>query len=247
MNEQFQNNITLPHDIVKLSSGGIFYKNNKKSVKVGYLSASDENLMLAVGSIKDSFVLRLIREKLYEIDIKPEELLQGDIQSILLFLRNTSFGPEYTTTVIDPMTNKPFEVTVLLDEVNFIKPKVKINEDLTFSTILPKSNKSIKLRPLTYGEIEEINIAADRYPDGMIAPVNTWKLNKMVVELDGNNDLSYVSETISKLPIADAKYIRKFMLENEPGLDLTKEVTAPSGVKVQVKPNFGVDFFRPFF
>jgi hypothetical protein len=39
-------NFNLPHDVVKLPSGGKFYKNNKKSVKVGYLTASDENMLI---------------------------------------------------------------------------------------------------------------------------------------------------------------------------------------------------------
>jgi hypothetical protein len=40
-------NFTLPHDVVQLPSGGIFYKNEKKSVKVGYLTANDENILKA--------------------------------------------------------------------------------------------------------------------------------------------------------------------------------------------------------
>jgi hypothetical protein len=34
-----QQNFTLPHDVVLLPSEGIFYKNKKKSIKGGYLTA----------------------------------------------------------------------------------------------------------------------------------------------------------------------------------------------------------------
>jgi len=34
-----QQNFSLPHDVVKLPSGGLFYKSKKKSIKVGYLTA----------------------------------------------------------------------------------------------------------------------------------------------------------------------------------------------------------------
>jgi len=37
------------------------------------------------------------------------------------------------------------------------------------------------------------------------------------------------------------------MEENEPKLDLTRTVIAPSGEKLTVTVGFGVDFFRPFF
>ena len=43
-----QENFTLPHDVVQLPSQGIFYKNKKKSIKVGYLTASDENILMVL-------------------------------------------------------------------------------------------------------------------------------------------------------------------------------------------------------
>lgn len=36
----------LPHDVVTLPTGGIFYKSKKKSIKVGYLTANDENILI---------------------------------------------------------------------------------------------------------------------------------------------------------------------------------------------------------
>jgi len=35
--------------------------------------------------------------------------------------------------------------------------------------------------------------------------------------------------------------------ENKPGLDLTQNVTTPSGDTIQVQIGFGVEFFRPFY
>ena len=43
-----QMNFTLPHDVVTLPSGGVFYKTKKKSVKIGYLTAADENTLANV-------------------------------------------------------------------------------------------------------------------------------------------------------------------------------------------------------
>jgi hypothetical protein len=45
----------------------------------------------------------------------------------------------------------------------------------------------------------------------------------------------------------DSKYIRKFLKDNEPSLDLKRSVIAPSGELVSFEIAFGVDFFRPFF
>jgi hypothetical protein len=243
-----QQNFSLPHDVVKLPTGGVFYKNKKKSVKVGYLTAADENILMAGDSIgKDGLVITLLRNKLYEPDLRPDELLQGDLEAILIFLRNSAFGPEYNITLTDPDTNKKFETTILLDELYIKETKEKPNDEGYFIVQLPKSNSTVKLKPLSFGELSELDKMADQYPVGRIAPKQTWKLNKMVVEIDGNSDVAHITQTIDSLPISDAKFIRNFVEENEPRLDLVRKVNAPSGKEVYANIAFGVEFFRPFF
>jgi hypothetical protein len=148
-----QENFTLPHDVVPLPSKGIFYKNKKKALKVGYLTASDENILM--GSNSD-ITINLLRSKIYEPDMRVEDLIEGDVESILIFLRNTAFGPEIDLNLNDPNTNKPFQTTVLLNELPIIEGQ-QPNDDGTFTIKLPKSQSTIKIKPLNYGEIMEIS------------------------------------------------------------------------------------------
>ena len=238
-----QENFTLPHDVVQLPSQGIFYKNKKKSIKVGYLTASDENILM--GGAND-LTMTLLRAKIYEPDIKVEELLEGDVEAILIFLRNTGFGPEITLNVTDPVTKKPFKSNVLLDQLNIINGQ-QPNEDGSFTTLLPKSQSTIKLKPLSYGEIIEIGKLAETYPQGRVVPKVTWRMQKEIIEVDGSTDKSLIAKFVESMPISDSKFIRKFMNENEPRLDMTKTIIAPSGEKLTVNVGFGVDFFLPFF
>ena len=92
----------------------------------------------------------------------------------------------------------------------------------------------------------EIDQLIESYPSERTAPVVTTRLNKHIVEIDGDQDRNKISTFIEKMPIGDSKFIRRFMLDNEPRLDLKKEVTAPSGEKVMIDITFGVEFFRPF-
>jgi hypothetical protein len=228
--EYGQSNFSLPHDVVPLPSQGFFYKNKKKSLKVGYLTANDENILMAAGN---DMTQTLLRSKIYE----PE---------ILIFLRNTAFGPEMELNLVDTVTRKPFKTTVLLDELDIIKGQ-QPSEDGTFTTILPKSQSTVKLKPMSYGEILEIQRMSSTYPEGRTAPKVTWRLNKQIVEVNGITDRGEIAKFIDQMPIADSKFIRKFLDDNEPKLDLKKTVTTPSGEKLTVNVGFGVDFFRPFF
>lgn len=241
-------NFNLPHDVVQLPSGGIFYKNKKKSIKVGYLTATDENILAGASqNSNQSIILTLLRNKIYEHDIKPEELLESDVEAILIFLRNTSFGPEYNVSIKDKITGKNFEVTILLDELNIKKTNVMPDENGLLTTILPRSGNTVKVKPLNYSEILELDKMVEQYPVGRIAPVITWRLNKMIQEIDGITDREKISTFVDSLPIMDSKHIRNFVKNNQPSLDLEKTVITPSGEKVSIKITLGVEFFRPFF
>lgn len=241
--EYGQMNFTLPHDVVPLPSGGLFYKNKKSTIKVGYLTASDENILMGR---TDDLTMQLLRSKIYEPGVRPEELLEGDIEAILIFLRNTAFGPEMEMSFRDPQTNKEFLTKVMLDELNIIKGQ-QPNEEGMFSTTLPVSGSEVKLKPLTYGESQDLKKALDSYPPGRVAPRVTMRLAKEVQSINGNTDKGEIMKFIEQMPIADSKHIRKFMYDNEPRLDMKRQIMTPSGESLTVNVGFGVEFFRPFF
>ena len=83
-----QMDFNLPHDIVKLPSGGESYKPKKESLKVGYLTASDENLILSQNTAKEGLIYNLLKNKIYEPGFDISQLIDSDVKAILLFLRN---------------------------------------------------------------------------------------------------------------------------------------------------------------
>ena len=150
--EYGQMSFNLPHDVVKLPSKGIFYTPKKESVKVGYLTASDENLLMSQNSSKDGIVNTLLKNKIYEPGFNIEQLITVDVQAILLFLRNTAFGPEYNFSVIDPRTDKYFDVTLILDEVSYLPINHTPDSEGLFTYTLPKSQKIVKFKLINIGE-----------------------------------------------------------------------------------------------
>jgi len=241
-----QQDFNLPHDVVKLPSQGLFYKDDKKSVKVGYLTAQDENYI--INSAKNgNFINVIVKNKVYEPNFNVNELLEGDIEAILLFLRNTSFGSDYTYKLLDPVTNKTFETTIRLDEVDFKKLNHQPNKDGHFEFNLPKSNYNVVCKLLNYGEISELLEIENKYPEGIIPPTVTNRLQKQIISIDGEKNPETLSKIIMSLPIMDSKFLRNTLRECEPKLDLERTVIAPSGEKVTFNVTFGVEFFRPFF
>ena len=135
----------------------------------------------------------------------------------------------------------------MLDELNIKQTNVKPDENGLFTTTLPKCGKTVKLRPTTFFDTVELDRMVNQYPAGRQAPRVTWKLNQHIVEFDGDTDKGKIASYVETLPISDSKYIRQFLRDNEPSLDLNRQVIAPSGELVSFEITFGVDFFRPFF
>jgi hypothetical protein len=242
-----QQQFNLPHDVVKLPSRGVYYTPKKEALKVGYLTASDENILMSPNNTKDGVVKTLLRSKIYEPGFDINQMINVDVQAILIFLRNTAFGSQYEFTVRDPKTNSTFDATILLDEINYLQPKHNSNEEGLFDFELPKSKNKVKLKLLSLGDESEIDSLIEQYPKGMTAPTITKRLEKHIVELDGNRDKGVIATFINQMPISDSKDIRKFISECEPKMDLDRKVIAPSGEEVTIGVTFGVEFFRPFF
>jgi hypothetical protein len=238
-------NMDLPHDVVRLPSQGIFYKSKKKSLKVGYLTAQDENILLSTGN--PNLVMTLLKNKIYEPDFNINELIDGDAEAILIFLRNTAFGSDYIFKLKDPKTGSDFETTIQLDELNILQPKIKPNEQGLFEMNLPRTGVNVVCKLLNVGDTNELTRLHESYPEGVTVPVITKRLEKHVVSIDGDTNRETISTFINTLPIMDSKFIRNTMSDCEPKLDLNRTVSAPSGEKVNVRITFGAEFFRPFF
>lgn len=238
---------TIAYDVVELPSHGIAYQNNKKSLKVAYLTAADENILTSPNLIQSEKVVdELLKRKILDKDFDIEELLEEDKQAILIFLRNTAFGTEYKLNIKDPQTNKSFEAIVDLSVLKTKDFKLVADSNNEYEFFLPITKKKITFKYLTNKQEKELDLIKNSSKDA-IAPISTKRLEMMIKSIDGTRDQMAIYQFIQNLPIKDSQEFKKFAAENKPGLDLIVEVIAPSGEKVPVMVDFGVEFFRPFY
>jgi hypothetical protein len=246
--EELRIDPTIAYDVVELPSRGIHYPNNKKSVRVSYLTASDENILAAPNLVQtNSIVTELLKRKILDKDIKVEDLVDEDIHAILIFLRNTAFGSEYNVTLIDDKTGKEFKVTFDLSTLKVKDFNLKSDDNGEYGYFMEKSNIPITFKFLTKKQELEIDEIQKSWNGVGVAPVMTKKLEFMIKSVNGNKDLMNIKNFIDRLPIKDAQDFRKFVFDNKPGLDLTQTTITPSGEEIQFTIGFGVEFFRPFW
>lgn len=93
---------SLQYDVIQLPSNGQCYKSKVDRVPVAYLTAYDENIITSPNLYKDGLVIDfLLKNKVVNSDINVDDLVSGDADAIILFLRATSYGPDFPIVVKD--------------------------------------------------------------------------------------------------------------------------------------------------
>jgi hypothetical protein len=246
--EELRIDPTIAYDVVELPSRGIHYTNKRKSVRVAYLTAADENILSSPSFLNTNTVIpELLKRKILDRDFLVDEIVEEDRQAILIFLRNTAFGSEYTLTTYDPKTDKEFNTVVNLETLKLKDFNLSENTNGEYSYYLQKSKTDITFKFLTRKQEDEIEKIKESWNGSGVAPVVTKQLEMMIKSFNGVTDALKIRNFIEMMPIKDSQDFRKFINENKPGLDLTQKVTTPSGDTIQVNIGFGVEFFRPFY
>ena len=134
-------------DLIKLPSNGEGYKDKISRVAVSYLTAYDENMIVSPHLYRDNLILdMLLNEKLMSKEIDPLDLLEGDRDAIILFLRMNGYGNEYPITATDDATGKEFDTVVDLSKLKFKDFTLKGDSNGWFPFTLPESGVEVKFR-----------------------------------------------------------------------------------------------------
>lgn len=242
--------IQIPSAQVPLPSRGLVYPTNsplygKEAVDIKGMTAQEEDILMSRALIKKGTVIQeLIRACLLTPGVSVNDILAGDRNALMVAIRITGYGPEYTPIVQCPSCEQKSEYPIDLSNLDIktleLEP-VSPGEN-KFSYLLPVSKKQVVFRFLTGKDEEEIAaiVEAKKKRGLAVDSVITTRLMSSVVAIDGNEDRSFIAKQISYLPARDSLMLRKYMEQHEPGIDMrcqfecsncghTEEVAVPMG------------------
>ena len=177
----FDYNPQASYDVIPLPSKGECYKSKRGNVPVAYLTAYDENMIIAPNLYKDNKIIdMMLKTKVVDNRIDTFDMLEGDREAIILFLRASGYGNEYPITAIDNETGIEFETTVDLSSLKFKDFKLKGDENGWFDYTLPISKKQIKFRFLTHKDIVLLEEAENEENKGFVKA----KIKSFVEDMD---------------------------------------------------------------
>lgn len=223
----------VPTDEIELPSQGKYYPNGQKTVKVKFLTAEDENILTSPDLIKNGKVLDVLLEHaIIDKTLRPDDMLTGDKNAILLSLRSTGYGDDYDVKMTCPECSEQYMAKVKLSELKYKGMSIEPDQNGEFLTELPKMKVPVKFRLLTGKDESYLNKKVESLKKlkknlGM-SNLLTERYIITIMEINGNRDKIYISNVISKMPIADSYYLREYMSIVEPGVDMEREFECTS-------------------
>lgn len=249
MSRESDPDLMTSYEIIELPSQGKFYSHGISKIEVEYMTSQDEDLLTTPSLIENGTVLDiLLKRKIKTAGINPNELLAGDRNAIILFLRTSSYGRNYTVEVTDPRNNNTFKSTVDLLKLRY-KELVEIpDENGYFSVELPMRKKVVKFRLLTSGEDSRLFKQAEAQQEAYnqeFSQFSTMKLKASVVSINEKTDRDYIGKFIDAMPALDAYTIRKKIMDVSPDVDMKYRFKAKDGYEFDANLAVGLDFFSP--
>ena len=249
MSKETDPDLMTSYEIIKLPSKGMFYQHGISEVSVEYMTSRDEDLLTTPSLIESGNLLdKLLKRKIKTPGIVSEELLSGDRDAIILFLRTSSYGSEYTVMVNDPRSGIPFKSSVDLLKLKYKEPKEMPDQYGYFTVELPMRKKTVTIKLLTSGEDMMIYKKAEAIQEASgeeFSQYSTMKLKSHIVAINEKTDRGYINKFVDVMPGLDALTIRRKILEVSPDVDMEYEFMAKDGYKFHAQLSVGTDFFFP--
>ena len=247
--ELSQPNYNAPFDVIPLPSKGKLYKNKKESVRLAYMTTADENILTSPNLLQSGeFLEILINRKILEPTLRYKDLLPGDRNAIMLWLRATAYGEMYPVTLLDELS-EPFDTEINLNELKTIELNENPDEEGLFYFELPLTKAQIKFRLLTMGDVDAIEkiVTDEKERNIPVNNTNTYRLERMIVEVNGSRDRGMVRDIANSMRISDARAFDAYVDSIESGIDLNIEVETPGGGSVATFLPLNFNFFWPNF
>lgn len=234
-----------PYDVIPLPSKGKMYKGVKSSIKVAYMTGSDENILTSANLLESGDFLKvLISRNLLEPNLKYEDLLLGDRNAIIIWLRGSSFGNMYPITVIDSK-GVAEEVEFDLNDLKYIYMEMEPDENGHFDFKCPQSGDDIKFKYLTVRDEDAIEAQVEEDEANKLA-VNhrsSYTLQMQIASVNGNYDEEFIAKYIDNMRLGDVRAFREYYNNNESGVDLNIRVETAGGEALKTFLPFNLNFF----
>ena len=224
---------SVPRDFVMIPSKGRIYPqssplHNVEEVEVRHLTAADEDILtsralLRSGKAIDTMLSNVLMNK----SINVEELISGDKNAILTFLRITGYGPEYPVEIDCPSCgeNIKYEFDLSKLTMKFLDIEPTAAGENKFNFLLP-SGVEVDFKLLNSAEDAKITEEQDklkRTTNSLLERNVTTKYKHQIIAVNGNEEQITINNFVDTMNLRDSRAFRTFLEELEPDVNMEQD------------------------
>jgi len=250
--------IEIPVDLVTLPSRGSVYGpehpfHNVEETEIRCMSAKEEDLLTSRALIKKGTVVtELLKACLLNKAVDVDSLLVGDRNALLIAIRVSGYGPEYSVRIECPNCGEQFDNSFSLANLKIKRLSIEptIPNSNVFSFKLPSSGWDVQFKLFTGADDLLLSQDAEkRKKMGLqIDNLVTRRLVYSLTSINGETDKQKISRMVSSLRAGDSLALRRYIDQIEPGVDMNQEAQCKScGDSSTVDVPVGPTFFWPDF
>ena len=232
-----------PTELVDLPSQGKLYPPDSplfgvNEIEIREMTAREEDILTTQSFIKKGVVFdRLLKSLIVDKSINVGDLLLGDKNALLVAARISGYGAIYDTHTQCPvcgaeedrgfdLTSCPMKYPVDLEttEDEELRDLVTLGPDGRYLIRLPKSEVTVEVVLIT-GKQETITAQErdmrkkKKLPDRPL----TDHLKKVIVSINGVENVSEISKFIEQIPASDSRVFRRVFSKLTPNVEMTQE------------------------
>lgn len=244
-----------PTEVIELPSKGRLYPENSPlkngKVELKFMTAKEEDILTSTNLIQKGIVLdKLFESLIVSKGVSPDDLLTGDLNSVMVAARILGYGKEYNVSVTCPKCKKEQEFSYDLTDLTEIEgaSDIKQNASGHFEITLPVSKKIVTFKVLTRGEEKKMQAEIDgmKKINKDMAKDNTTFLRYIITSADGESEKSKIAAFVENLLVRDAKFIRQEYNRAMPNVDFDINLVCDSCNELsEMRLPIGVNFFWP--
>ena len=244
--------IDIAAESVPLPSRGVIYSNKSlqgtETLEIKPMTAKEEDILTSRAYIKNGTVItKLIKSCLIDKSIDPDDLISGDRNALLVALRITGYGSDYTLEINCPECTKTNKSTFDLSSLPIKRLKidpVELGQNI-FEVQLPVTKKTVRVKFLNGHDEKEMMIINERKKkQGFNTESSvTDRLSRSILSIENITDKNKINLFVQNMPARDSLALRRFLDDYEPGIDMVSHMTCThcheeSEVDLPIGPSF---------
>jgi len=224
----------VPIELIPLPTRGLIYNPdstlyNTDALKIKAMTAREEDILASPAFHKEGTALtHLINACLVDKSINCDDMINGDRMALMIGIRVTGYGPEYHASSACKSCGQNNEILIDLTSIPIKRLNIKPSSagENRFEFKLPITKKAIIFKYNTAREERERNVAnksMQKVTGASISNNVTSFLENSIVSVDGITDRMKIKHFVMNMPAFDSKALRKFIIDSEPGMDMSCE------------------------